>query len=292
MHEIEFHADDYGLFPAQSQEILDCYKSGCLNAISIMPNSPYLSKCMDMLQSYIGKIKVAVHLNFMEGRCLSDPKQVYHLVDDQGIFHASFGKHLLADFLPGREEYRQQLYREICAQICKVKEYLPPGMPLRIDGHAHYHMLPSVFDSLIQVIQTEGWSVEYIRFPRENWSVYFGLKNLENMKLINIIKVIVLNLLVARNRRKHNKYLADLEQRIFIGVALSGAMTKQNVSSFLPKAIQTAKKKALGIELLAHPGGVYKSKDISQLTHPDDIAFLTSSFRGKEKEMLYVKWIQ
>ena len=74
---------------------------------------------MDMLQSYIGKIKVAVHLNFMEGRCLSDPKQVYHLVDDQGIFHASFGKLLLADFLPGREEYRQQLYREICAQICK-----------------------------------------------------------------------------------------------------------------------------------------------------------------------------
>lgn len=38
--DIEYHADDYGLCPAQSREILDCYTDGRLNAVSIMPNSP------------------------------------------------------------------------------------------------------------------------------------------------------------------------------------------------------------------------------------------------------------
>ena len=45
----EFHADDYGLFPKQSKRILRCITEGACNGISIMPNSPYLSECMEML---------------------------------------------------------------------------------------------------------------------------------------------------------------------------------------------------------------------------------------------------
>lgn len=290
MQSTEFHADDYGLFPAQSQEILDCYKNGCLNAVSIMPNSPYLTECMEMLRPYQEKIKMAVHLNFMEGHSLCDPKQVYRLVDGRGVFNISFGKLLLADLLPGRKEYRRQLCQEISAQIHAVQAYLPPEMPLRIDGHAHYHMLPAVFDSLIRVIQKEKLNVEYIRFPCEKWRIYTSTwKELEYVKPINIVKVMVLNLLAARNRKKHKEYVASMERQVFLGVALSGTMTKQNVSAILSKAIKMVEIRGWGIELLAHPGGVYVPENISQLTHPDDIKFLTSPFRSKEKEMFLEK---
>ena len=66
--EVEYHADDYGLFPAQSRRILDCSDHGVLNAISIMANSPYLPECMEMLRSYQDRLKITLHLNFMEGR--------------------------------------------------------------------------------------------------------------------------------------------------------------------------------------------------------------------------------
>lgn len=290
MKDIEYHADDYGLFPAQSQEILDCYQKGCLNAVSIMPNSPYLAECMEMFSPYREKIKVAVHLNFMEGHSLCAPEQVDRLVDKRGVFNVSFGKLLLADLLPGRKKYREQLQKEIGAQLHAVMACLPPESPLRIDGHAHYHMLPSVFDSLLQVIQAERLNVEYIRFPYEIWRIYISAwKKLEHIRTINIVKVLVLNLLAARNRRKGKKYFAAMEQRIFLGVALSGTMTKQNVSAILPQAIQEAESRGCGIELLAHPGGVYASEDVAQLTHPDDIHFLTSAFRKKEKEMLCIR---
>lgn len=283
---IEYHADDYGLFPKQSREILECYQNGCLNAVSIMPNSPYLSECMEMLRPYRGKIKLAIHLNFMEGHCLCDSEQIDRLADGKGIFNRSFGTLLLAGILPGKAAYRRQLRREISAQIHAARIFLSPEMPLRIDGHAHYHMLPVVFDSMIQVIQEEKLKVEYIRFPYEKLSVYFRSWNqLRGLKPINLVKVAVLNLLAVRNRRKHSAFLAPMEKQLFLGVALSGNMTEENVNTILPRARQKAIMKNQGIELLAHPGGVYSSEDIAQLTHPDDIKFLTSRDRGKEKEM-------
>lgn len=284
--DIEYHADDYGLCPAQSREILDCYTDGRLNAVSIMPNSPYLAECMELLRPYLGKLKVAVHLNLLEGHCLCPSEQIPYLVDTKGIFASSFGKLLLAGVSFKRNKYCQQLREEIRAQIHAVQQYLDPEAPLRIDGHAHWHMLPVVFDSLIQVLQEEHLSVEYIRFPSEQISLYLqNGRKISGLKVINSVKVLVLKVLAARNRRKYRSYLASMEKRLFLGVALSGNMTLENVRAILPSAVHKAKKKGWGIELLAHPGGVYLPEDIAQLTHPDDIKFLTSEARRKEKKM-------
>ena len=55
---IEYHADDYGLFPEQSRHIMECYHKGALNGISIMPNSPYLKECMDEITDIREKLFV------------------------------------------------------------------------------------------------------------------------------------------------------------------------------------------------------------------------------------------
>lgn len=73
-----------------------------------------------------------------------------------------------------------------------VRAYMRPGEKLRIDGHARYHMLPIVFDSLVQVLGEEGLEVEYIRFPDERLGLYLPvLGRLVGVRLINLVKVVI-----------------------------------------------------------------------------------------------------
>jgi len=285
---VEYHADDYGLFPAQSQRILDCYESGVLNAVSIMPNSPHLSQCMEQLPSR-DQIAVAVHLNLMEGHSICSADRVGLLVDRNGNFSVTFGKLLVASYLPGRKKYRDQLREELRAQIYTVAKHLEDGSPLRIDGHAHYHMLPVVFDALMDIIQEEQLSVRYIRFPRERLSLYFrNWSSLTGFRPINFVKVLVLNFLVWRNCWKYRAFTEQLEQRIFLGVFFSGNMCVQNVRAVLPSAKALALQQHHGLEILAHPGGVYEKENIAQLTQKDDVIFLTSENRRQEAEMFQI----
>lgn len=282
----EFHSDDFGLFPAQSKRILDCHSKGVLNGVSVMPNSECLAECMALLRPYEKAIEVTVHLNLIEGRCLCSPSELPLLVDGKGIFRVSFVSLLLHSYLPDREAYKEQLKKEIRAQILAVKSFLPRQSGIRIDGHAHYHMLPVVFDALMEVIHEDQMKVSYIRIPREYPSLYVrNRKHLHNISAINLVKVLVLNRLSARNEKKHGAYLSLLTKKVFLGVFLSGHMDLQNVVPLLPDAIRLAKKLHCGLEILAHPGGVYEKADIEKLTNANDIAFLTSQLRNRELEM-------
>ena len=283
---VEYHADDFGLFPTQSQRILDCYRNGMLNGVSVMPNSEELARCMALLRPVQKDIAVTVHLNLIEGRSLCAPKDVSLLTDEDGIFKVSFGELLLHSFLPDRNAYRQQLKKELRAQIFAVKAFQAADAPVRLDGHAHYHMLPVVFDALIDVIREENLKVSYIRVPREYASLYIRhWKELQDLSPINLVKVLILNVLAARNQRRYTDYMDSLEQSVFLGVFLSGRMYRENVAPILPDAIRLAKKLNRGVEVLAHPGGVYEKEDIEKLTNADDLAFLTSDFRRREATM-------
>lgn len=282
--EIEYHADDFGLFPAQSQRILDCQEKGCLNGVSVMPNSPFLPSAMAWLE---GKnMAVTIHLNIIEGRCLCPPRDIPLLVDRDGVFRVGFGQLLLRSFLPGRNTFRAQLRKELRAQITAVAACYPAGTPLRLDGHAHYHMLPVVFDALMDVLREENWPVSYIRIPREYPLLYLRhWRELQDFAPINLAKVLILNLLAWRNQRKYQDYLGKLEQKVFLGVFLSGRMYRENVERVLPDAMALAKKKKQNLELLAHPGGVYEEADTALLTNQQDMAFLTSDARNREADM-------
>ena len=150
----EFHADDYGLFPTQSGRILRCMREGALNGTSVMPNSPWLEQCLDMLPEE--GIALAVHLNLMEGRCLAPKEELPLLTDGEGIFRVSFLRLLLCPLTGRRGEYRGQIKKELRAQIRALQPAFERfGQPLRLDGHAHWHMLPVVFDALMELIAEE-----------------------------------------------------------------------------------------------------------------------------------------
>lgn len=280
---IEFHADDYGLFPAQSQRILDCHRQGCLNGVSIMPNSPYLSQFMKALEPYRDQIALTVHLNLIEGASLCGHEEVPLLTDASGVLCSSFFGLCLHSFLPDRERYRCQLKKELRRQIQAVRSHLEPGAPLRLDGHAHYHMIPVVFDALMDVITEDRLPVSYIRIPREYPRLYLRhLKQLQDVSPVNFLKVFILNLFARRAERKYGSQLASYCPTLFLGVFLSGRMHQENVAQILPDALALARSKGIGVEILAHPGGVTEPSDIAQITCKDDLHFLTSPFREQE----------
>lgn len=283
---IEFHADDYGLFPTQSHRILDCHRNGRLNGISIMPNSPHLPECMSDMNQFSDEVAVTVHLNLIEGKSLT---QVPLLTDKKGQLNCSFGALLLRSFLPGRKKYRQQLKQELSAQIQAVQTYFPEGTPLRLDGHAHYHMVPVVFDAMMDVIRDDNLKVSYIRIPREYLRIYLPyLNKLQDFSPINLAKVLILNILSWWAERKYGYFLQNLERRLFLGVFLSGRMYYENVIHLLPGAVSLAEKRNMDLEILGHPGGVFEQEDIAEITSAEDRAFLTNNLRNREKSLFLI----
>ena len=283
---IEYHADDYGLFPTQSHRILDCHRNGNLNGISVMPNSPHLSECMSDMYQFSDEVAVTVHLNIIEGQSLT---HVPLLTDEKGNLNCSFGALLLRSCLPGRDKYRQQLKQELLAQIRAVRNYFPEGTPVRLDGHAHYHMIPVVFDAMMDVIREEGLPVSYIRIPREHLGIYLPcLHKLRDFSTINLVKVLILNLLSLRAERKYADALKNVERRLFLGVFLSGRMYYENVIHFLSRAVELARRKGMDLEILGHPGGVFEEEDIAQITSHEDKVFLTSPLRNREKSLFLI----
>lgn len=280
---IEYHADDYGLFPTQSHRILDCHRNGNLNGISVMPNSACLSECMSDMYQFSEEVAVTVHLNLIEGQSLTN---IPLLTDQKGNLNCGFGGLLLRSFLPGRNQYRQQLKQELSAQIRAVQKYFPEGMPLRLDGHAHYHMIPVVFDAMMDVIREENLKVSYIRIPREHVGIYLPcLHKLHDFSPINLVKVLILNLLSRWAEGKYEDALRPMQKKLFLGVFLSGRMYYENVAPILPRAVSLAEKLGMDLEILGHPGGVFEQEDIARITSDDDRAFLTSELRNRERSL-------
>ena len=282
---IEWHADDYGLFPEQSRRILKCAENGKLNAISVFPNSDALEECMHLLADAAPQVSITVHLNLIEGKSLTSHIDTPFLTDEDGVFSVTFGKLLAASFSMHRNEWKTQLKKELRAQIYAVMPFLS-GKSLRLDSHAHYHMIPVVFDALMEVISEDKLYIEYIRIPKEYLSLYLKhFFQLKGLKPINLVKVIVLNMLSGYSMHKYGNEIKNANKSFFMGVLLSDNMNNDNVRILISDALLFAEKKDFSLEILAHPGGVYEESDIQKITFPNDIAFMTSDNRRKEAEM-------
>ena len=280
----EFHADDYGLFLEQSQRIMDCFHRGVLNGTSLFSNGPELDGCIGLLPE-TGML-FSVHLNLMQGSCLAPADEIPLLVDRNGQFRAAFSRLLFAGLSGKREAYKRQIKTEYRAQIRKLQPVFQRfGQPLRIDGHAHWHVVPVAFDALMEVIDEEKLQVSYIRMPDEPLGLYARhLFALMPFPAINIIKTLLLKILVSRNNRKWRERLDRTERKLFLGVMLSGHFDYDRMKLLVRDAEALAEERGCGLEILAHPGAVTREEDLARVTDSDDLRFFTSPARGLEAE--------
>ena len=280
----EFHADDYGLFPAQSRRILNCHNHGVLNGTSIIANGDELEACLALLPQT--GLRLSVHLNLLQGHCLAPKEDVSLLVDEQGVFRISFFRLLVCSFSFKKDSYKQQIKAEYRAQIYRLLPLLHAmHQTVRLDGHAHWHLVPVAFDALMELIQEENLDVQYIRIPAEPIQLYLRhFFRILPFPPINIVKSLLLRLLARRDCRVWRKELAGMERKLFLGVLLSGCFDRHRLRVLLSDAEAMASQEGCGLEILAHPGGVYEPDDQARITNSSDLRFFTSPARQTEAE--------
>ena len=195
---IYISADDYGLSHISSMHIQQCIDAGVLNKVSVFPNL----ELIDMQEILKNKeIKLALHLNFVEGRCMAEASEIPLIVDENGMFKHTFGGLLGRSVFYGKK-FKKQIYKEIKAQVLFWKKNLPQGKALYIDSHQHTHMIPSIFRALLKVLEDENMELEYMRIPVEPLLPYMKTPSLYiTYDVVNVIKQWVCLIIKLRQLR-------------------------------------------------------------------------------------------
>lgn len=277
----KINADDFGLTKSITNKILDCYDNGYLNSVSIIPNGMAFNYAIKEFKKR-KNLDLNIHLNFAEGKAISPPEDIYLLVNKSGFFCHSFHSLFFTSVFSKTETkklLKQQLKMECAAQINKVLRNINDKAQISIDSHMHFHMIPLVFNVLLDIYKDKK---KYIRLPIEPFYFHFAsLHSLRNYFGLNIIKHILLKILAAYNLKKINSIPALLGCEYFIGVLFTGNTT----FSSLKKALRKIPDKCY-LEILFHPGfGEEREKNILYETMKN-IDFHFSSNRKAEYDIL------
>jgi predicted glycoside hydrolase/deacetylase ChbG (UPF0249 family) len=150
------HADDFGETAEITAGICRAIEAGVVTSTSIMANMPGTDDALPRVAALADRASFGVHLNFCEGRPLT---QGTSLVDEHGTFHGKRALFLRA--VRGKLSLAE-LEAEITAQIARIHD-----ARIRIshvDGHKHLHQLPVVRTAVARVLPRFG--IERVRVTR------------------------------------------------------------------------------------------------------------------------------
>lgn len=273
-----FHADDFGITTKQARDILSlssaCNKTGALNSLSIFTNSPVFPESSTLLLPFSNneKVRICLHLNLVEGPCVSEPARIPLLVNEQGMFRRDFLGLLALGKGIHRAEAKAQITLECQSQIRKFVNAFP-AMKERIciDSHQHTHAIPLVFEALTQALAEEGCLVRTLRAPLDPLTVYraaqaqtskaaVGKGSSEGrvtVPLANRAKVLLIDLLWKKCPVNAVPWECSTSKiaPLFCGVALSGAMHRFD-PPLLGAFEAEAARQHRPLEILFHPVSV------------------------------------
>lgn len=272
MSKPDIHADDYALTPNTSGDMLECMRAGRLDSISIVPNMSCFETCMERFYGEIPKLPflplLSVHLDFVEGRSLAGKEAAPDLVKPgTNLMGLGWGGLFAASYLPHkRKKIKAQLKREIKAQIAKAQPAIEKcmgiaaeaGVPceqkgLRIDSHQHAHMIPVVWEAILEVVREEGYALEYIRNSKEVLSVFLtDLSLYKTYRPVNFVK----NRLLSFYSHKADRYCRanGMKQMYLWGLVMSGRMDRERIGKLYGKMKRKAERDGRTLEILFHPG--------------------------------------
>jgi len=291
MYSVDFHADDYAISLNNSKRMIELMESGRLNSFSIIANMGCYKECMDLLKEVWPALEhkplISVHINLIDGFWLSSAQNE--------IIRNSWGKLFISSYLrsPARNQLKNDLTEEIKAQIKRVYDDTREltdndnnPVALRLDSHVHTHMIPIVFDAMIEALNQLNLRKEvmYVRNSVEPLKVFYTKKGIKGTcPTVNAIKNIILNILGKRVARKLKAY--DIPTGMLWGLMMSGKMDSERVSTLLPDITKIASDKDLYLEILCHPG-IVLSEETRPEYGPDDMEAFFSENRNIEYEMI------
>lgn len=292
-NKIWFHADDFGVTVEQAKRILECHQNGVLNSISIMPNTPALRESLALLEAVDPEginIRRVLHLNFVEGKPLAGADNVPLLVDETGYFDKSFIQFFKWNYNKkgaARQQLVRQLKLEITAQLRAVTVENNYKITA-IDSHQHYHMIPIIFDSLMEVLSEQEFEplrIRQIRIPVDPITpLWHDISMLRGVPKLNWVKWCILK--IYANRNKKILQSRNIKTPVFFGIFYTCEMKKEVVEALLPAYKSYAFRKKEDLELMFHPGNLTASYELLDERSKELAAFYMSDNRFYEAECL------
>lgn len=282
---IDIHADDYALSLSASETILNLCKNKYLNSISILPNMSCFEESMILLNTHNvpSYINCSVHINLIEGTCLSKPEYIPDLVDSHGKFKIGWRHLLLMNYSFGKrkEKYKEQIKREIFAQINKVQTSLN-STTVRVDSHQHTHMIPIIFDSLLEVLRENHYNIDYIRISKEPIVPFIMKVSLYNTyRWKNFLKNIILRFYSISAEKKIT--VLHIKKMYLWGLIMSGNMNFERLKILYKNMSNIAYKREKNLEILFHPGSIQGDEKQLDFYDSEALKFYLSDNRKNEE---------
>jgi predicted glycoside hydrolase/deacetylase ChbG (UPF0249 family) len=192
--------------------------------VSVSPNGRDFAAAVEQLRDR-PRLDVGAHLSLVGERPLSDPARIPSLVGPDGRLHPKYPA-FAARYALGRIR-RADLETELRAQIERL---LATGLPVvHLNSHQHLHLLPRVFDVVLELAREHG--IPAVRIPNDPEA---GLSP-------RGLQILALNALGRRARGR-----AQAPDRT-VGVLAAGHLTAA--------ALRRALDRVDGLtELVCHPG--------------------------------------
>ncbi len=309
MSKPDIHADDYALTINTSKDMLECMRAGRLDSISIVPNMGCFGECMELLYGAIPKLPflplMSVHLDFVEGRSLAGRDKTPELTKPgSDLMGLGWGGLFAASYLPWkRKKVKAQLKCEISAQLAKAQGAVQKCMKiaaesgvscrqkgLRIDSHQHAHMIPVVWEAVLEAVREGGYPLEYIRNSKEVLGVFLTDVSLyKTYRPVNFVK----NRLLSLYSHKADRFCKanGMSQMYLWGLVMSGRMDRERIERLYGKMMRKAERDGRTLEILFHPGITLPEEVTPEIAKEAAEDFYLREDRHVEKEaVLGVKW--
>lgn len=256
MSKIKFHIDDFGLTNSISKNLhyLIKKKPNLINGISVVVNTnKNIQFWLKKILKINNKIIINLHINLIDGKPLT--KKLKKIINKDGYLKTSFLKLLLVKLNTNFDTYRNEVKKEIEAQLrlhlklLKNINYKKSKL-IHIDSHQHLHMVPWILDLILEL--SKKYKITFIRSINEP----FILSSLSNFFKIwfyeNLLKYLILKILNVYNSKKILNMNIKTNQ-LFYGVINSGHMNK----SYIEKIYLKKKEE---YQVLLHPNIGNKSE--------------------------------
>lgn len=193
MTKIIINADDFGYCEAVNYGIISAHINGIVKSTSMMANMPGVEHGVKLLKEN-KSLNCGVHMTLSCGRpLLSDLKTI---VDKDGFFIRRITDEIIKNM------DCDEIYRELCAQIDKVKEF---GIEIsHLDSHHHIHTLVSLKPVIEKIVNKYDlpirggfeYNLEYSKvvplidsFYKENVSEEFFIKNIDKIMKYDVVDI-------------------------------------------------------------------------------------------------------
>lgn len=256
-------ADDFGLATEVNEAVEFAHRKGVLTAASLMVTGAGAARAV-ALAKRLPRLRVGLHLTFLEDKPAAPPQEIPDLVDSRGRLRDD--KFRLAFALAMRASVRSQLRREIAAQFSAFRR---TGLPLdHVNAHGHFHVHPMLAGEVVAACL--DYAAVALRVPREPASI---VARIEGAASPQAHIAAWTGLLRSRARRARL-----LTPDTVFGLRWSGQMTTRRIAGLLeqlPEGLtEIYTHPATADAFSGHATGYRYTQELAALTDPEVIKSL------------------